>query len=372
MLVYVAVTIGSLIATLVVPVLAQHSLEVAYVIPAFGFIIAFAVFLVFSNRYVKRPPERKALFDTFKLIGKTTIRCKSLDKFQKSYGGNMSDSFVDGVKRLLFIAPLSMLTLPFDCALNQMSTIFLFQGNAMRTVATIFDSSVMYSFGRFAVIIASAIVGTCVYPALKNRGMRLSLATKISVGTFSGAISMLVAIIIQSKIRHAYLKDGAKISILWQIFSYSFIGIGEVFAVTTMYEATFIIAPKEQKALAAAIQNFCSFGLSEYICMGLQNVFACWFPDPNISNKTEAWVASNMTKYLWVLFGIMIFGTILTLIPSIRNWLESLREEAIEATVLSESSTGIDEHEHEMEDAVEDTALRESTRLLAYTNTNTK
>ena len=56
-----------------------------------------------------------------------------------------------------------------------------------------------------------------------------------------------------------------------------------------------------------------------------------------------------MTKYLWVLFGIMIFGTILTLIPSVRNWLERLREDAIEATALSESSTGEDKHEDEME-----------------------
>jgi len=348
LLFYVAINVGAAFGTAVVPILAQHSMEAAYAIPVFGFIIGFAVFLAFSKRYVNRPPERKALFGTLKLIGKTTIRCKSLNTSKKSNGGSVPDSVVDGVKRLLIIAPVSMLTLPFNIAYNQMSSIFLFQGNAMRTVAFI-DSSWMSNFDSFSVLVAGAIIGTFLYPALEKRGMRLSLATKISIGTFSGALSMLMAIVIQIKIHHAYLKDGSKISILWQILSYSFIGIGEVFAISTCYEAAFTIAPKEQKALASAIQLFFTGGLSNYICLGLAKVFVAWFPDKNNKNKFEGWVASGMTKYFWVLFGIMIFGTILTLIPAIRNWLESLREDAIEATALSESSTGEDEDKMDSE-----------------------
>lgn len=343
---YVAINVGAMFATLVVPVLAEFSMEAAYAIPVFGFIIGLAVFLAFSKRYVNRPPERKALFGTLKLIGNTTIHCKSLNKSKQSNGGPIPDSFVDGVKRLLIVAPVSALTLPFQIAYNQMSTIFVSQGNAMRTVATVFNSSFMSNFDCIGVLVAGAIVGSLLYPALEKRGIRLSLATKISIGTFSGALSMLMAIIIQSKIHHAYLEeDGAKISILWQILSYSFIGIGEVFAVSTCYEAAFTIAPKEQKAFASAIQLFVTGGLSNYICMGLLKVFESWFPDKDNKNVTEAWVGSGMTKYFWVLFGIMIFGTILTLIPSVRNWLERLRENAIEANALSESSTGKDEDE---------------------------
>jgi len=342
LLFYVAINVGAALGTIVVPILAQHSMEKAYAVPVFGFIIGFAVFLAFSKRYVRRPPESQALFGTLKLIGNSTIRCKSLNASKKSNGGSIPDSVVGGVKRLLVIAPVSMLTLPFNIAYNQMSSIFLFQGNAMRTVAFI-DSSFMSNFDSFSVLIAGAIVGTFLYPALEKRGMRLSLATKISIGTFSGALSMLMAIIIQIKIHHAYLKDGSEISILWQILSYSFIGIGEVFAISTCYEAAFTIAPKEQKALASAIQLFFSSGLSNYICIGLAAIFKPWFQDKDNENKLEAWANSGMTKYFWVLFGIMIFGTIFTLIPAVRNWLESLREDAIEATALSESSTGEDE-----------------------------
>jgi len=352
---YVAINVGATISTLVVPILAQYSIEAAYAIPVVGFIFGFAVFLAFSKRYVYRPPERKALFSTLGLIGNTAIRCKPLNKSKRSNGGFFPDHFVNGVKRLLIVAPVSMLTLPFNIAYNQMSTVFLFQGNAMRTVATVVNSSFMTNFDSIAVLVAGAIVGTYVYPALEKRGIRLSLATKISIGTFFGAMSMLTAIIIQSMIRHAYLKDGSKISILWQILSFSFIGIGEIFTISTCYEAAFTIAPKEQKALASAIQLFFASGLSNYICIGLAAAFAPWFP-VDTGNNTEAWIASGMTKYLWVLFGIMMFGTILTLIPSIRNWLERLREDAIEATALGESFTGEDEDEdrHKMEPEIGD------------------
>ena len=66
-----------------------------------------------------------------------------MNESKKSNGGPILDSFVDGVKRLLIVAPVSALTLPFQIAYNQMSTIFVFQGNAMRTVATVFNSSFM-------------------------------------------------------------------------------------------------------------------------------------------------------------------------------------------------------------------------------------
>ena len=311
--------------------------------------------MAFSKRYVNRHPEKKALFGTLKLIGNTTIHCKSLNKSKKSNDGIILDSFVDGVKRLLIVAPVSALTLPFNIAYNQMSTIFVFQDNAMRTVATVFNSSFMSNFDCISVLVACAIVGSLLYQTLEKRGIRLSLATKISIGTFFGTLSMLLAIIILSKIHHAYLEeDGAKISILWQILSYSFIGIGEVFAISTCYEAAFTIAPKEQKAFASTIQLFVAGDLSNYICIGLQKVCASWFPDKDDKNTTEAWFASGMTKYFWVLFGIMIFGTILTLIPSVRNWLEFLREDVIEATALNESSTGEDKHEDEMKSGTND------------------
>ena len=228
---YAAINVGALCA-LVVLILANYSMKAAYAIPVFGFILGFAVFLAFSKRYVRRPPEKAALFGTLGLIGKTAVDCKSFDASKKSNGGAVSDSFVDGVKRLLLFAPVSMLTLPFNIAYIQMNSDFIFQGNAMRIVAKVIDSSSFISnFDSIAVLVAGAVVSTFVYPALEKRDMRLSQSCHQDLhwnnvwchvhshGNYQRS---------HDSPRIPYLKDGSELSILCQMFNCGFIGIGEI------------------------------------------------------------------------------------------------------------------------------------------------
>jgi len=96
---YAAINVGALCA-LVVLILANYSMKAAYAIPVFGFILGFAVFLAFSKRYVRRPPEKAALFGTLGLIGKTAVDCKSFD----AYHSEKLSTVVFLINRCLFKA----------------------------------------------------------------------------------------------------------------------------------------------------------------------------------------------------------------------------------------------------------------------------
>lgn len=247
----------------------------------------------------------------------------------------MTDNFVDGVKRLCQVIPVACLVLPFNIVYAQITTVFILQGGAMRSMGLL-DASMMSNFDPISVLITGVIVGSFLYPALSSRGIRFPLSYKFAVGTFFGALAIISALCVNKAIQTAYLKDGSSIAILWQAFNYAFVGIGEVFAMSTSYEAAYIIAPKEQKGLSSAFQLFLTGGLSNYICIGLYNACSMWFPNEDAASSLEAYATSELNNYLWVLFGISIFGILLNVAPPVKNWVERLVFEALEATAMSE------------------------------------
>ncbi len=97
-------------------------------------------------------------------------------------------------------------------------------------------------------------------------------------------------------------------------------GAGEIFTTATSYDVAFMIAPKEQKGLASGINLFVFGAISNFICIGIYKACKDWFP----ANATveEEYAASTVYNYLWVLFGIAIFGIFFNLLPPVTNWLE--------------------------------------------------
>lgn len=331
---YVSINVGALIGGILVPLMCQVHMEAAYLIPVCSLGFGLMIFVGFSPRFVKRAPEKTALFNTLKLLGKGII-CKPFDASKESNGGTLSDTFVDGVKRLCQVIPVACLVLPFNIVYAQITTVFILQGGAMRQMGML-DAALMSNFDPISVLITGIIVGSFLYPALQGRGIRFPLSYKFAVGTFFGACAILSALCVNKAIANAYVKDGSSIAIIWQCFNYAFVGIGEIFAMSTSYEAAYIIAPKEQKGLASAFQLFLTGGMSNYICIGLYNACSMWFPDEaNSSSTLEAYATSKLNNYLWLLLGISIFGILLNIAPPVKNWVERLVMEALEATALS-------------------------------------
>jgi proton-dependent oligopeptide transporter, POT family len=347
---YLSVNIGSLIGTTLIPILAQIHLQAAYLVPCISLVVGLLIFISGSKRYVKRPPENKALLHTGKILGQRLLGCKSLDDSKLSHGGSYNDSFVDGVKRLLLVVPISLLILPFIIAYSQMSTVFVLQGGAMQPLGLL-DASLMSSFDPIAVLVVGFLVGSVFYPALSRRGLRIPLTYKFAIGTAFGSLAIASAIIVDHSIRTNYQQDGTKICILWQAFSYILVGCGEIFAITSCLEATFSIAPPEQKGLASALNQFLTLALSSFICVALNNAFSEWFPHPqpddgtrgddnsSVNSATEMYANSEMSKFLWVTFGITLLGIVVNVFGPVKRWADFLHQNSIQAVAAASAST---------------------------------
>jgi POT family proton-dependent oligopeptide transporter len=77
---YVAVNVGALLGSAIIPVLAQSNIEVAYSIPVCSLMVGLLVLLIASSRYVKTPPQLTTIKNTLILVGQK-FPCKSMDVF---------------------------------------------------------------------------------------------------------------------------------------------------------------------------------------------------------------------------------------------------------------------------------------------------
>jgi POT family proton-dependent oligopeptide transporter len=326
---YVSVSMGSLLGTTVISVIAQTNIEVAYVTPVFSLLTGLIVFVSFSSRYVKTPPQTATIKKTVKLVGKKII-CRSLDASKKSNGGTQSDSFVDGVERLLSVVPVAFLVLPFYIAFASSFSVTVVQGSAMEAFGYM-DAAVVQSFTSIFVLIFGYIIGNILYPFLGRRDINISTTHKFACGTMFGAFFLGYTLFLDGLMKDSYFNnDGSQLSILYQIPSYMLLAIGEVFAVSASYEIAFAIAPKEQKVLCSGLNLTFTTGLANFICTGLLLVFKAWFPQ---DSTTEEYVNSKMGLYFLVLLGVQVFGIIINVIPFVRNWVDKLREDASDAEV---------------------------------------
>jgi proton-dependent oligopeptide transporter, POT family len=337
---YLSISLGALIGTTLIPILAEIHLQAAYLVPCISLVVGLLIFIAGSKRYIKHPPENKALLQTGKILGQRLLCCKSLHNFKLSHGGSHDDSFVDGVKRLLLVVPISLLTVPFNITFSQMSTIFILQGEAMQPLGLL-DASLMSSFDSISVLVTGFLVGSVLYPSLSKRGRRIPLTYKYAIGIALGSLALASAIVVDYSIRTNFQRDGTKICILWQAFTYILVGCGEIFAFASCLEATFTIAPPEQKGLASALNLFLTMAVSNFICVALNNAFSDWFPKQQSANgkgsdtATEVYANSEMGKFLWVIFGITLLGIVVNIFGPVKRWAESLHQDAVQATTTA-------------------------------------
>ena len=324
---YMALNIGALFGGILVPLLAQKDITLAYLLPFAGLALGILVFVQGTKRYVRVRPDSRTLSKTLLLLGSAVLG-KPFYSSKKSNGGPYDDSFVNGVKQLLSVVPVASLTLPFNIAYSQMITVYVVQGSVMRPLSFI-DSSMMINVNAVGVLIAGFFVDRYLFPSLSKRGCQIPFAYKFAIGTALGGLSILSAILVDYWIHSAFNNMGQEISVVWQTFQYLGIGAGEVFASAAAYEAAFAIAPKEQKGLASAINLFCMGGLPNFICIILYNSCRKWFPQGESNDNLEAYSKSQVYLYLWVLLAFSVFGVMLNLSSRVKNWLENLCKAAV-------------------------------------------
>lgn len=252
----------------------------------------------------------------------------SLNRVKQSHGGKYPDSFIDGLRQLAAVVAVTALVVPFNIAYAQMTTTFSTQGMAMKPIGII-NASFMQNADAISVLFFGFIVSTFLYPFLARKGIHIPTSYKFAIGTGCSALSIACAMIVDSQIHSEWTNSQKQVNILWQIPQFMLIGAGEIFAVSASYEAAFIIAPKEQKAFASAINLFFVGGVPNFISTALYNACEAWFTTSTGQiNGTNDYVQTQMTKFFAVLLGIAVFGVLLNLLPVVRKWVQKVEDKA--------------------------------------------
>ena len=305
---YMCINIGALVGGVLVPLMAQQNVTLAYFIPVAMLAIGVVLFSFGTNRYVRSGPKG--------------------DLFAKKVSGLDNGPSID----LDAILRISVLVIPFCIAYSQMATTFIVQGTVMSKAFGFVDAACMNNADAIAVLFFGYLIGSKLYPWLNEMGIKIPTTYKFAIGSLLGALAIGWALLVELWIHEEYEKTGQKISILWQAMSYILIGAGEIFAVSAAYEAAFTASPPEKKVLASAINLFCIGGIPNVICIGLYNACEGWFRNSTdgttkITHLSD-YATAHVDNYFLLLLGISLFGVVLNLLPSVRKFVEDIEDKA--------------------------------------------
>ena len=320
---YLAINVGALVGGMVIPVVVKSNTFAGYMIPTCCFAVAVLVFVAGSSRYVRMKPQGKENLTVLAISGKAVCGLQGLERKRASRGGRYSDVLVQSIKQLCAIIPVTLLVVPFNIAYSQMVDTFVAQGTVMADCGFV-DAAWMQNFDAFAVILAGLFTGV-LYPWLAKRGWSLHIATKFALGTACSALAMVCAIAVDLMIRNEYNRSGEAVSVMWQAPAFFLIGFGEIFAISSAYEAAFLIAPKNLKALSSAMNIFLIGGLPQFISTAILSActdlaFTNMDGSEDISTL-PSYVTAHVYLYFCVLLGIALFGVLINVLPVTRRFL---------------------------------------------------
>jgi POT family proton-dependent oligopeptide transporter len=303
---YMCINIGALAGGIIVPIVAQHDITVAYFIPVVMLTLGVLCFLAGTKRYVISKPR-----------------------------GDLMASSNDGTGLSVnAVARVCLLIVPFNIAYSQMATTFIVQGTVMQKALGFIDAASMNNADAVAVLFFGYIIGNYLYPWQAKEGKKFPTTYKFALGSFLGVLAIAWALFVDYLIRSTYEATGEKISVLWQAPSYVLIGIGEIFAVSSAYEVAFTAAPPQKKALASAFNLFNVGGLPNLVCIFLYHACSQWFENASGVSSIHTlphYAEAHIYKYFLVLLVIAISGVAVNLHPSIKNWVQSIEDNAAEA-----------------------------------------
>ena len=340
---YMCINIGALTGGIVVPIVAQWSVTVAYFIPVCMLGLGVSLFLFGTPRYVRPRPKHDASWVVHEMLnacGCGRTRRSKRDKSNKMM--MIQPNPMESKVGIGTIAMLSGLVVPFNVAYAQMATTFIVQGSVMDNFGLV-DAPMMNNADAVSVLAFGYIIGNVIYPALSRRGIKIPTTYKFAIGSAFGALAVGCAIVTDYQIHRVYNERGEAITVLWQVFPYFLIGIGEIFAVSAAYELAFTVAPPKMKSVASAANLFMVGGLPNVFCIMLYNLCHRWFENDRGEahiHKLDDYASAKVVNYFWLLEAVALFGVIINVLPSIKNWVADIEETAAE-TVKSPMSTPV-------------------------------
>ncbi len=273
---YASINVGALIGGFVVPAIIKetdYNYFVGYLIPAVFFVVATAVIILGSRRYVLMKPQGSAVVQIFKVMA-SGIRRLSLDACRKSAGGEYDDRFIDDAKCLFSLVPFFAMVIPFNITYYQIFSGFESQSTKMNNV--VFGWTMphewMVNIDPISVIIGSWIVDSFIFPALRKRSMMPSIMIRFFVGYIFGVIANLCAMGVEMIIMSA---EPGSVSIWLQVPQFAFVAFGEILIFSTSYEVAFTKSPEPLKAVSSAF-NLVGFAIAGFTGAALIGACKGW------------------------------------------------------------------------------------------------
>ena len=233
------------------------------------------------------------------------------------------------------------------------NSIVMIQGAVMRPFLGVIEAPSLNILDSLSILAFGFLVSGYLYPFLTRRNMKLDTGMKFAIGSTIGALAMIWSILLEWLIHHKYETSGEQISVLWQAPSYILVGAGEIFSISTAYEVAFTASPPNKKVFACAFNLFCIGSLPNMFALWLYRVCRPWFQNAkgngnigHISSYCEA----HVVKYFLVLFGIVVLGVAINLVPFVRNFVADVENRA---AMASRSANGTPRHTPQVQKQLE-------------------
>ncbi|XP_016504963.1 protein NRT1/ PTR FAMILY 7.3-like [Nicotiana tabacum] len=242
-------------------------------------------------------------------------------------------SQVEEVKCILRLMPIWLCTIIYSVVFTQMASIFVEQGDAMKTTIGKFriPAASMSSFDIMSVAVVIFLYRRVLDPFVKkikkHKGEALGITQlqRMGIGLIIAVMAMLSAGIVECyRLKYASKDQGSSsLTILWQIPQYSLVGASEVFMYVGQLEFFNEQAPDGLKSFGSAL-CMTSISLGNYV----SNLLVSVVMKISTTDNMSGWIPGNLNKGHLDRFYFLLAGlTILDLVAYIAcaKWYKGIK-----------------------------------------------
>ncbi|KAF9114159.1 peptide transporter ptr2 [Mortierella sp. AM989] len=313
---YWSINLGSLSAIITTNAEKYYAFWLAYLIPLIVFNGAVFALWYGRDKVVKTPPRGSVLLEAFRIFGIALKNGRNLDAAKPSViqtrdpNADMTritwdDIFIDEM-RLTIKACAIFCFFPFYWVIyNQITSNLTSQAGTMLLYGL--PNDIVNNIDPIVLIIFIPIFDKVIYPGLRRCGWELKPIIRICLGFLCAAIAMAWTAIVQNQIYNTgpnyecTLCDENQtpndISFAWQVPSYFFIAISEIFASITGLEFAFTNAPASMKSVVMAMFLFTN-------CLGALLGFAFL---PMTKDPLLLWMYTALGCVALVISGVIFY-----------------------------------------------------------------
>ncbi|CAK7901098.1 peptide transporter Ptr2p [[Candida] anglica] len=268
MVFYMCINVGSLSAIATTELEKNVDFWAAFLLPLCFFVLAIVSLIAGKNMYVKKPPSKSVINNSFKIAFIAIINKFSIDAAKPSLKPEANypwtDLFVEEVRRAVMACKVFCFYPIYWLVYGQMLNNFVSQAGQMETHGL--PNDIMQNIDPIAVILFIPVAERLIYPTLRRFGISFKPITRITWGFFFVALAMAYAAIVQHIIYSAgpcydhplacspeFADTPNRVHVAIQTPAYCFIAISEILASITGLEYAYTKAPASMKSFIMSL-----------------------------------------------------------------------------------------------------------------------